>query len=505
MRQFSDCDELKNIMIKFLWNHFKNYKASLLVVALCSILTAAVNLLEPFLTAKFIDEILIGRDAATFYNFILLLMTISVVAIAANWLSTMLSSKMRLRINNRVVEDTMRHVYKVRGEFIFKTDMIYLSKRLDQDAIDLIHFAIGSMVDICINFALLCMAFGLLCSIGIKWGVLFVLIAALHGVAYRVLEKILFERSTAVRETDSKYFTCLSDILLYVYSIKLQGFFEEWLKKFRTAFEKNFVAVMRQVKIIFWFSTSALNANAVFKVLIFLLGGLDVLSGTLTLGNFVALNGYYLLAMQGVAYFMSVGQSYQNALAAYTRIMEIKNLPAEVNGTKTLERVSSIEVRDVSFSFGEQKILSDFSKIFLRGKIYCVVGKNGAGKSTLLNLICGMIRPSGGEIFLNGVALAEVDMIHARKNLIAVVEQKDFIKNDKLSGGERRKVSIEAALKKFADVLIMDEPDNNLDARALDALIKKILDGKANRITLIISHDERLIKISDAVIDFNKS
>ena len=170
-----------------------------------------------------------------------------------------------------------------------------------------------------------------------------------------------------------------------------------------------------------------------------------------------------------------------------------------------MERISSIEVRDVSFSFGKQKILSDFSKIFLRGKIYCVVGKNGAGKSTLMNLICGRIRPSGGEIFFNGVALAEVDMIHARKNLIAVVEQKDFLKNDNLSGGERRKVSIDAALKKFADVLIMDEPDNNLDARALDALIKKILDGKANRITLIISHDERLIKISDAVIDFNKS
>lgn len=104
-------------MIKFLWNHFKSYKASLTVVVLCSILTAAVNLSEPFLTAKFIDEILIGRDAATFYLFIAILAAIGVVAIGANWLSTILSSKMRLRINNRVIEDVMEHVYKVRGDF----------------------------------------------------------------------------------------------------------------------------------------------------------------------------------------------------------------------------------------------------------------------------------------------------------------------------------------------------------------------------------------------------
>lgn len=278
-------------------------------------------MLEPFLTAKFIDEILIGRDTATFYIFIAALAAISSAAIAANWLSTLLSVKMRVQINNRIIEAVMGHVYKVRGDFIFKTDMIYLSKRLNQDAIDLVYFAIGSMIDICINFALLCMAFGLLCSLGVKWGVLFVTIAALHGGVYRALERILFERSTNVRETESRYFTCLSDILLYVCLIKLHGLYDEWLEKFRAAFKKSSAAIMRQVKIIFWFSTSSLNANAVFKVLIFLLGGLDVLDGALTVGNFVALNGYYLLAMRGVAYFMRVGQLYQNALAAYARIM----------------------------------------------------------------------------------------------------------------------------------------------------------------------------------------
>ena len=490
-------------MIKFVWSYFKSYKKSLAIVACCSILTALVNLMEPYLTAKFIDEILLSRDSKTFYSFILLLTTVIVTAIASNWLATVVSSKMRVEINNRVIEDVMEHVHRLRGEFFFKIDMIYLSKRLDQDANDLIYFAVSSIVDTCINFALLCMAFCLLWSLGIKWSVLFLIIAAIHGLVYGGLKKILFKRSTIMREAESQYFTALSDIFLYIRSIKLHSLYGEYLDRFRAAFAKVFEAVISQVKIQFWFTTSSLNANAIFKVLIFLLGGLDVLSNRLSIGNFVAINGYYMFAMQGVAYFMSVGQNYQNALAAYTRIIEIKNIPVEKNGNEILDGICSIEVAAVDYGFGAQMILKGFDQKFERGKIYCVVGKNGAGKSTLLNLICGMLRPMSGVIRYNGLPIDEIDMIDARRRLIAFVEQKDFLKNDQLSGGERRRVSIDRALEEAPNMLIMDEPDNNLDASGIEELIGKILDGRSARITIIISHDERIIAIADEIINLN--
>lgn len=265
--------------------------------------------------------------------------------------------------------------------------------------------------------------------------------------------------------------------------------------------KKNFVAVMNQVKIIFWFSTSSVNANAIFKVLLFLLGGLDVLNGSMSIGNFVALNGYYLLAMQSVSYFMNIGQSYQNAFAAYTRIIEIKNLPEEIHGEKILTRIDSINVANISFDFNEQKIFKDFSAQFQRGKIYCIVGKNGAGKSTLINLICGMLKPVKGTIKFNEIEIDEIDMIHCRKNLIAVVEQKHLIKNDTLSGCERKKLTVATAFEKSADVLIMDEPDNNMDSIGLTKLIQQLQADKKNRITIIISHDNRIIDAADEIIN----
>ncbi len=154
--------------------------------------------------------------------------------------------------------------------------------------------------------------------------------------------------------------------------------------------------------------------------------------------------------------------------------MTVGNFVA-LNGTKILERVTEINLRGVGCEVGGRRILTDFHRTFVRGKIYCFVGKNGAGKSTLMNLICGIIPLTRGEIFFDGIPLSEVDMIHTRRNLIA-------------------------AFAKSADVLILDEPDNNLDAGAVDALTKQISAEAANRITIIISHDERLIELADEVL-----
>lgn len=269
--------------------------------------------------------------------------------------------------------------------------------------------------------------------------------AIIHAGIFGALQKKLFEYSTAVRETESKFFMTFSDNFLYVYSIKLHSLYEEFLATFRNTFDKFYLAVEQDTKIRFWFAYGKANETKIFIVMTFFLGGIDVLQNNISIGNFVALNGYYSLALNGIAYLMSLGQGYQNAFSAYNRIMELKNIPSEINGEKILTQIDKVTLKNISYEIDGRKIFENFSYTFERGKIYCCVGKNGSGKTTLLNLICGIISPVAGKIEINGIPLAEIDMIKLRKNLIAVAEQKEFLKNDILSGGERRGVS----LKKF--------------------------------------------------------
>lgn len=348
------------------------------------------------------------------------------------------------------------------------------------------------------------MAIFLLQSIGIKWVIILFFVAIVHAGIFGALRKKLFKYSTEVRETETQYFTSFSDNFLYVYSIKLHSLYEEFLADFRKSFEKFFDASIKEAKIRFWFAYGRANETKIFTVLIFFLGGVDVLQENLSVGNFVALNGYYSFAMQGIAYFMSLGQGWQNAFSAYKRIVELENLPVDINGTNILKKIDCVELKNISYEVGGRKIFDNFSCEFERGKIYCLVGKNGSGKTTLLNLVCGIIPVSSGEIKINNFLISEIDMIDARKNLIAIVEQKEFLKNDILSGGERRKVSLEKTFSKNADLIILDEPDNNLDDTALQKLIDKIICNKQNCITILISHDDKIINIADKIIRIEK-
>ncbi len=104
------------------------------------------------------------------------------------------------------------------------------------------------------------------------------------------------------------------------------------------------------------------------------------------------------------------------------------------------------------------------------------------------------MRANSGEIFYNGVEIGAVDMAFIRKNCMAVVAQKDFLRNDNWSGGERKKFTIAETFDKNSGVVIMDEPDNNLDDSGIKNLREKIM-------TIIITHDARLVEIADSVIE----
>jgi ATP-binding cassette subfamily F protein uup len=181
------------------------------------------------------------------------------------------------------------------------------------------------------------------------------------------------------------------------------------------------------------------------------------------------------------------------------------------------------DVRAISKAFGERTILRDFSTRILRGDRVAVVGPNGAGKTTLVKLLLGELAPDAGEVLLGtNLEIAYVDQARAQLSADATLTEilaplggdqvmvrgrpkhvaayaKEFLFRDSqlrqpvrsLSGGERNRLLLAAALAKPANVLVLDEPTNDLDMDTLEILEDLLADYDGTLI--LVSHDRDFI------------
>ena len=193
------------------------------------------------------------------------------------------------------------------------------------------------------------------------------------------------------------------------------------------------------------------------------------------------------------------------------------------DGKKSGAIVAKLE--NVDFAYDE-KILSDFSSVIRRGDRVGIIGKNGTGKSTLLKLILGELEPSGGTITL-GTNLEVAYFDQQRENLDSAKTVKDSVadgndyvdingvrkhvvgylgdflfpphymnaKVSRLSGGETNRLLLAKLFCKPANILVLDEPTNDLDIETLELLEELLTDFKGT--ILLVSHDRAFL---DAIV-----
>jgi len=181
-----------------------------------------------------------------------------------------------------------------------------------------------------------------------------------------------------------------------------------------------------------------------------------------------------------------------------------------------------IEARDVDFRWGERLILHGFSTTILRGDRLGIIGPNGSGKSTLLRLLLGDLAPTRGEITRGTnlqIAYFDQHRVALREDLNAldnVAEGREYIELDgnrkhvlgylqdflfsaerarapitRLSGGERNRLLLARLFAQPSNLLVMDEPTNDLDVETLE-LLEELL-GAYRGTLLLVSHDREFI------------
>ncbi len=189
------------------------------------------------------------------------------------------------------------------------------------------------------------------------------------------------------------------------------------------------------------------------------------------------------------------------------------NVKASRLGTKI------INCRDLSYSYGERCMLRDFTYHFSRYEKVGIVGENGVGKSTFLNLIIGELTPVSGEIEQGetvrfgyyrqeGMSFNPLDtvfdIVHDIAEVVTLADGKQvpvntflnyflfppsmhYVKVERLSGGEKRRLYLLTILMRNPNFLVLDEPTNDLDIMTLNVLEDYLQDFAG--CLLIVSHD----------------
>lgn len=260
------------------------------------------------------------------------------------------------------------------------------------------------------------------------------------------------------------------------------------------------------------------------NITIYIIGAVFIGKGYINIGEAVKFIGVSLILKDNTINLNASVKSFMSLRNSTNRLCEL--LKEEINGEKSINKIETLEIENLSFCYGNNLILKDINLHIKEGDKLLLKGANGSGKTTLCKLVLGLYKEYTGVIRINGERLANINLRDLRRviymceqipfifndtvynnikiccneenhskinetlKLLGIYNMKDKVAGEKgclLSGGEVQRIAIARTMLTNADFIILDEPNNNLDNDT-----RKIIRDYFNNLhktIIIISHD----------------
>ena len=261
----------------------------------------------------------------------------------------------------------------------------------------------------------------------------------LFGVLLLVLIYVVFKYTaktgleTSLNESKNKYKVAhwLQEIARTIISFKLSGKTKHALEKSDALVNDYLNSRESHFKILIIQYIQMISFKVIITAGLLLMGGFLVLNQQMNIGQFVAAEIIILLVINSVEKLILGLESFYDVLTSIEKLGQVIDKPIEnQNGTKIDKTTPfTIEVQDVSYKMNKENsvILNNISlKVNPKDRIL-IQGESGSGKSSLIQLICGLIKPTAGNIFVNDLALTSIQINDYRANLgLSLSEETPF-------------------------------------------------------------------------------
>lgn len=243
----------------------------------------------------------------------------------------------------------------------------------------------------------------------------------------------------------------------------------------------------------------------------------------------------------------NLGSTLQNTFAAGNRVLDILEETPSVSDVTGREDIGfeGAAVSNVTFSYGDETILSDVSVDIEKGSVVGIVGRSGSGKSTLLKLLMRFWKVADGSVKISDRSIDDINTANLREMESFVTQEThlfhDSIRNnlliakldatdeeitaackkasihefimglpqgydtpvselgESLSGGERQRIGLARAFLHDADFMLLDEPTSNLDSLNEAVILKSLHEEHKDKTVVLVSHRQSTMTIADKV------
>jgi ATP-binding cassette, subfamily B, bacterial MsbA len=533
------------------WPYIRGYKFQYVMVLIGILLTVTATAGTAHIMQPLMDNMFIKKEEEMLYVIPLLLVGIYVLKSLGRYLQSVYNTYIGLHIVSRLRENLLDKIVHMDMQFLYQNRSGELISRITGD-ITRIQYFVSTMMPELIRESLTVIAlvgYVIYLNATLAFWALFVMpiiILPLIKITRRL--KRLSHRS---QEKNADLMTRLTEVFNNSEIIKANATEEYEVKLFRDENDHFFKINMKTTYTSELVSPLMEIIAATGLACVIFVGGQQVYSGAMSVGEFTAFLTAVGLVFQPLRRVSAIYSKIQDAQAASERVFHIFDIENIIkDGTFILDQaVQSIDFVDVSLRFGDKLALQGINLSINAGQTVALVGQSGGGKSSLVNLLLRFYDPVEGNVILNKQNLKTYTQ-NSLRNQIAAVSQRVYILQDtlaanvaygneidenrvkealqkadalefasalpegiytvmqefgaNLSGGQRQRIAIARAIYKHASLLILDEATSALDNES-EKRIQKALEAYAkDKITIIIAHRLSTITHADTILYFEE-